>query len=1178
MRKSFIALALLVGGATMLTTLALAQDEVGMGMANPPTTEMNPKVSRAMLAKAARLGTSAATDTMYVGHVAPPGVRSLPWNVGVGPYRPGVGGKYDGCWDYDTYDNAATPAESDSAQGWFGIAQQPPTEANVITDDTRPWRAMDWGNRINKWAVQGRDIGIIGVWHADDGNYAPLPNSWSPLAGSKSAWCGLRADGDISVRDDASRGGTDLPINGQVAWGTTGTTSKPVAGGGSCTTTNFPGYMSNWDQILYRDVRVESGSGLTVSFLYETQMDSRAVTPGPPSNSPAGCIGWFDKDPLSMGNAYGKPNFISASLAGVNSPVDSFMVYVGCPTNPTATAYTDLNTRPIPDLKRRWFSEVIAIDKTYTEVLSTYGRDSSARSVAFSKTVPSTVIDQMITDQGGAENGGGIIRVAFRVKTNANYADEANTGGSFNSTNKGAVRIDEVSITGGDAPVSNGFEAASEIDNTIELENAHGIGHGPDVGEGYALTAWHSTGRPPKINPHLHPLARTNIARTGPDNWYNALNWADACGPAESPSRVDGNWKGVVVSMTDHTLSEAAAGGPSTAFNEMMEDWVGPTINLVTNSTPPGLTPNECGLDYTHVTTTAKWRIWFDVYDGLLADRNARGNLMSISGITYPTLQKNGAVVWGGIVPSGWWSWGVPAAGFTYTRDFTTYATSNANGIPDSLRLVFRRANRCTYLAATNCANTDGLYFDNISLAFPPPLAGAKDGIEHSIWNVYNDAFPWNQTETWPGTAAFDTCAAYTSVGSQLASSMVSNRPVVAADSCIIHGLASTTNPMRMDMVFRVFPGPGNYVSVGHPEANLGLRQVPTSATAASSGDGSFWGEYMASPGEFSKGTHSGDPNGWDVNTWNSVRCDTAEYNIFPVIGHSANLPGLTNDYWSTTIYDGFADPPANSVRSEPKYNTLGITKNRCFLNNPAPGQAVNETNIVCSPPAWVTTLAPGDGYDGNATTKEYTNVFPSGLFTPGTSVQYFLRFSQLATPAVFAMEPDTDRVYPQPNGQFGYQYDGMRWEHFSVLPDRWKEYTYGGPGMACMLVVDSGDRREDERFWVGIADSIGPRPPGSTARRPAGTARPAMWRRPTVRTTTRTRRTAARIPASACGTTVASRAARGTSTTSTAAATSLTRAAVRSAVVRPRRPLASSWARTRRPRARPRCWRPSTT
>ena len=61
---------------------------------------------------------------------------------------------------------------------------------------------------------------------------------------------------------------------------------------------------------------------------------------------------------------------------------------------------------------------------------------------------------------------------------------------------------------------------------------------------------------------------------------------------------------------------------------------------------------------------------------------------------------------------------------------------------------------------------------------------------------------------------------------------------------------------------------------------------------AATPGDNSFWGQYLADNGTF--GSAAGHAGGvWDVNIWNSARCDSAELNIFPVNGRQGNLSGL---------------------------------------------------------------------------------------------------------------------------------------------------------------------------------------------------------------------------------------------------------------------------------------------
>jgi len=252
-------------------------------------------------------------------------------------------------------------------------------------------------------------------------------------------------------------------------------------------------------------VRVATGGSLTVSFLYETQMDPRTNT------AAASCKGWFDKDPLSMqqgGSGPGASNFISATAylgtPAASGPVDSFMVYVGVPTDPAACQYADGNApRPVFDKKRRWFSEVIAIDKPYKEILSTFGRDSVYAATPFSFPLDNTIIQPMLDSQA-AGDGGGVIRIVFRSKTNKNYSDETGNGGSYNSDTQGAVRIDNVSITGCAVPVNSGFETAAEIDNTVEGPNSQSPG--PAIGQGYALGSWKATGKPPKICSHTHPV------------------------------------------------------------------------------------------------------------------------------------------------------------------------------------------------------------------------------------------------------------------------------------------------------------------------------------------------------------------------------------------------------------------------------------------------------------------------------------------------------------------------------------------------------------------------------------------------------------------------------------------------------------------------------------------------
>src|SRR4029077_16123977 len=51
---------------------------------------------------------------------------------------------------------------------------------------------------------------------------------------------------------------------------------------------------------------------------------------------------------------------------------------------------------------------------------------------------------------------------------------------------------------------------------------------------------------------------------------------------------------------------------------------------------------------------------------------------------------------------------------------------------------------------------------------------------------------------------------------------------------------------------------------------------------------------------------------------------------------------------------------------------------------------------------------------------------------------------------------------------------DQLRFEHFAVLPDRWKNAAFGGTGSGCVLYIDLNDRRGNEGRFVGAMDSIG--------------------------------------------------------------------------------------------------------
>jgi hypothetical protein len=187
--------------------------------------------------------------------------------------------------------------------------------------------------------------------------------------------------------------------------------------------------------------------------------------------------------------------------------------------------------------------------------------------------------------------------------------------------------------------------------------------------------------------------------------------------------------------------------------------------------------------------------------------------------------------------------------------------------------------------------------------------------------------------------------------------------------------------------------------------------------------------------------------------------------NLYPIQGRNIGGPAIS--LWST-MYNEL----------DPKFTTLGVAKNRCFLITPTASVTfANTTCNLASTNGWPTTA----GYVAEnglplGQTYDYTKILPDGQFTPGTLVEYFFRREDVAgtfgpCESAACLAPDTNTVVPQVSEG---STDGHRWQEFSVLPDAWKKLAYGGLGQACMLYVDLNDRRGNELAWVSIADSIG--------------------------------------------------------------------------------------------------------
>jgi hypothetical protein len=189
MKKPFVALLLLVGAAAMLATNAFAQTAGDDGI-----KLMNAKMAKELLSsRAHRLGVSAGPDpdTVYVGksyanHTGPQNY----WNIYVGNYFPGTSGTTNAFWDWDNSVGISAP---DSLHGWWPIRRQyNSTGGLTLTDDQRPWWALDHGNIgnyiIGQQTSARRTFGVVSYWHADPGSAAGTAVLWSPISGSKSAW------------------------------------------------------------------------------------------------------------------------------------------------------------------------------------------------------------------------------------------------------------------------------------------------------------------------------------------------------------------------------------------------------------------------------------------------------------------------------------------------------------------------------------------------------------------------------------------------------------------------------------------------------------------------------------------------------------------------------------------------------------------------------------------------------------------------------------------------------------------------------------------------------------------------------------------------------------------------------------------------------------------------------
>lgn len=883
----------------------------------------------------------AECDTVWIGHSSTgPGGAYL--GVGVG-----------GVWDFDE-----GAAGTDSSQG-FRTWVLPYRSGGDRPALSRPEWALDYGNVINHgntplWAARelaGRKYvrtGIAGAWHSDTmtgvklniANGAEL--SAIPIAGARSAWCGLREHGNLAAQDAL----TGNYLNGALM----------IELGTSLNSPELPGFCNLWDQMMYKDFP-STGTG-TVAFRFRTDISTFVDTQ-------ANGTGWFNPDPTNIAHF-------------VNNPADTFMVYVG---SPNENAY---------DTNRRWFSEVLDLTKPHQEIFAISGK----RPVAGAD---SAVVKAFSSLQPVA----GRVRVVFRIKTNRVRADfSTGTPTGFNSKD-GAALVDEVQVDGGTV---YGFESAASLTGRSLIPDL-ALDSGP----------WATTGKPPASPFHVADVA--------------TLVYEDLCGAVGAPTRLC-NLTGNVWTPQD----------PASGQIPMEGYWniQSPTIDLAVRTAAPG-TKNSQGIDQETASRTTGI-IQFDFYSGHM-DLDQSVFYLPGARAYAPAIWKqpiSGTPVWSG-------------AGYsfiTFNPDpfcYSDFQSLGVLGIPagsvDSVQMLLAVRTFGWRFGGTDLGNTRGTYFDNLRVGLV--RGGAAPSLAQPIWDKYQDQFPFNENVAPGDNAAFDTTTALMTTGLNILSPPTAPG-VVAGDSILVGAPFGSgdgvTMGTRVDLIFRIDPGPGSYVVKGDRASAL-VNRDPLHP---------FFATYLANNGPFgSPGGHGGT---WSRHAWNSARLDSAELRLYPITSRGIGNP--TGGTWMGTLHE-----------KDPNFAALGIDRPLCFLVNPDGTNDASNISCIGTAPAIYGAVA--------ASSQEATKILPDGWFTPGTHIEYFVRKSTLEAPGTYELLFDTTRVFPQDAGGIA-DYDQERWSSADVLPDMWKSSRYGGAGLACLLMIDGNDRRGADPQYRGAADTLG--------------------------------------------------------------------------------------------------------
>src|SRR5262249_11061648 len=290
----------------------------------------------------------------------------------------------------------------------------------------------------------------------------------------------------------------------------------------------------------------------------------------------------------------------------------------------------------------------------------------------------------------------------------------------------------------------------------------------------------------------------------------------------------------------------------------------------------------------------------------------------------------------------------------------------------DSVQIGLENQTRCARFKATACGQTDGTYWDNIRMGFLTGIAGRTD-VSTFFWCLLGDTFPFNETIS-PGSTAFDTTTALVKDGLNNAKSG-GGEGGISGDS-LVYTSPFAYDDSRMDLVFRIKPGPGNYSVKGNRSSALWKVPSNPGLGTASAGDNSFWGQYMKQTAE-KNGEVGSSPTGhtntvWDPQTWNSARMDSAQAtSLYPVLFRS--IANVAYDTWQSTYIE--SDPKGGAQGSGGLPAPLAQPVNRCYVVNP--NGPINQSNICCDPAscAALGTTYPPPGYPAGTTTYEGTKI-----------------------------------------------------------------------------------------------------------------------------------------------------------------------------------------------------------